>query len=343
MIKIALKLREAYQNKAKINDIDFRPVAQYLKNTSEYFNGCIVTYLKAEEHDLIFAKQIKLAQMMRAIDVLHCYTEREVINHKKSYIPDIYDLIDELKQLEKEFGQVTFIDNKLSVITEAITLEDIPLGEFKIVIDLHNTDHLYYIEAVNPNPAHGDEGVTHPHIRNGHLCEGNGTVPIGSALENGRIADFFLIIKSILETYNPESPYISLEDWFGIECYNCGESTNSEDIYICEGCEERFCDQCVVVCSICGGSYCDECINLCSICGRHICSSCSTTCSNCGNDICDDCSFVCECCGGVYCKSCLTRCEDCGQFFCPGCINEDELCEECAEKEEENEKPSTEV
>ena len=68
-----------------------------------------------------------------------------------------------------------------------------------------------------------------------------------------------------------------------------------------------------------------------------------TTCSNCGNDICDDCSFVCECCGGVYCKSCLTRCEGCGQFFCPGCINEDELCEECAEKEEENERPSTEV
>jgi hypothetical protein len=56
--------------------------------------------------------------------------------------------------------------------------------------------------------------VTHPHVLDDHLCEGEGRQAIHAALTAGRLVDFFHLVKGILETYNEDSPYEALSDWY---------------------------------------------------------------------------------------------------------------------------------
>ncbi len=43
-------------------------------------------------------------------------------------------------------------------------------------------------------------------------------IRIRTALEQGRLCDFFSLVRSILNTYSPDSPYVSLYDWCGVAC-----------------------------------------------------------------------------------------------------------------------------
>ena len=106
----------------------------------------------------------------------------------------------------------------------------------------------FLIEALDPHPATESEGVTHPHVRDEMLCTGEASSSISAALEAGRIADFFLIVRSVLTTYNPESPYVSLDNWNGEPCVDCGYYLNDDNRYFCEECEEHFCDECMSGC-----------------------------------------------------------------------------------------------
>src|SRR5690606_20967014 len=103
---------------------------------------------------------------------------------------------------------------RLSVTTEPITLEGVYLGPFRIELDV---DDLaagecadYRVIALEPNPAASNCDVTHPHIQDEQLCEGEGRPLIRRALGEGRILDFFEFVASVLRAYNPESPYVSL-------------------------------------------------------------------------------------------------------------------------------------
>ena len=234
--------------------------------------------------------------------------------------PRLPVLVDELDALEKEFGDIEFdaSKNTISVVTEPITLEDIYLGPFKIQLELNKLDQLYYISpylviALEPNPASTDDGVTHPHVSGEKLCEGDGSPAIRTALEEGRISDFFTIVRSILNTYSPDSPYVSLDDWDGTTCYDCGYTMSSENSYFCQYCENDYC------------------------------ADCSTYCRHCEETVCMSCSGQCSYCEEFVCRNCISECEVCGELFCQSCLEEN-LCPNCREeKENENEQQETEI
>jgi hypothetical protein len=229
-------------------------------------------------------------------------------------------LIEELDALEGEFGDIDFDASKstISVVTEPITLEDIYLGPFKIQLELSKLDHLYYsspyfVIALEPNPATTDDSVTHPHVSSEKLCEGDGSAAIRAALEEGRICDFFTLVRSILNTYSPDSPYVSLDNWNGTACYDCGCTVTSEDSYYCEHCEH---------------DYCGECSTYCRRCEETVCLGCSGQCSHCQE---------------MLCRNCVSKCEECGELFCESCLKDD-LCPNCREEQEqENERQETTI
>jgi hypothetical protein len=229
-------------------------------------------------------------------------------------VPSLRDLVGEIQQLQQEFDSYDYNrkSRTLSVTTDPITLEEIELGRFRI--DLHlaalaslGSRDVYDIEALEPNPAATDSGITHPHVSHGRLCEGDASAPIRAALQEGRICDFFLLVRSVLQTYNSHSPYVSLTNWESQPCYDCGSHMNDDNRYYCESCENDLCDGCI--------SYCRKC-------DRSICKGCLVECPHCQE---------------LYCERCMDACCECRQTCCPSCL-EDDLCPTCKEEQEkENE------
>ena len=138
--------------------------------------------------------------------------------------------------------------------TGPITLEDVSLGPFAIELHL---DRLagrrtpdaacFDCVALESKPAATDDAVTHPHVKGKTLCAGDATVPLTAALRAGRLADAFLLIRGVLQTYNPASAYVSLRDWGGSSCGECGRSVGPDDTFYCEQCHRDVCDDCFTV------------------------------------------------------------------------------------------------
>ena len=229
-------------------------------------------------------------------------------------LPTLGDIVAGILQIKEEYGEVG-LDLKartISVITDPIVLEEIPFGSFEIRLYINEVKKLhvespYKIIALEPNPAGSDCDVTHPHVSHQKLCEGDGYIPIRKAIEQGRLCDFFTIIVQILQNYNPDSPYVSLDDWEGISCYDCSCTVAGDDCYYCENCE------------------------------RDYCSHCSTYCQICDVTICLGCSFECPDCIKPVCRHCTAVCKECDETFCTDCINEDGLCQTCEDNRKENE------
>lgn len=222
--------------------------------------------------------------------------------------PSLRLVVDDLAALETEFDDVGFdlLGRQLWVVTGPIELDDVALGRFQI--RLHwgrlGESRPYVVEALDPNPAATDSGVTHPHVNDEALCEGYGKGAIRAALDEGRFLDFFLLVRQILETYNPSSAYVRIQDWVGTTCVDCGSTTDRDEAILCEHCESDLCSDC--------GSGCGDC-------GRINCSECRTVCHGCEAD---------------YCRRCLRACDACGESFCQECRT-DGLCEPCRENLEE--------
>lgn len=243
----------------------------------------------------------------------HLQRFKDLVNSDETSLPALSDIFSELSQIDQELGEYQFDlkEKTISVITEPVTLEDIPFGPFeiKLFIDqIHKiyTESCYRVIALQPNPAGTDSCVTHPHVSSERLCEGDGVVSIRKAIEQGRLCDFFTMIVNILQTYNPDSPYISLDDWEGISCYDCGYTVAGDDCYYCE--------------------YCD----------RDYCSQCSTYCQMCDTTVCLGCAYECPSCNEPVCQNCTAKCKECEEVFCKDCLNEEELCQNCEEQRKEN-------
>jgi len=197
-------------------------------------------------------------------------------------------IVGELRQLQDEFGDVEFdkSENTISVVTESITLEGITLGPFKIQLELNKLDQLYSnspyrVIALDPNPAATDSSITHPHVNAEKLCEGEGSAAIRAAIEEGRICDFFTLVRSILNTYGADSPYVPLDDWNGTSCYDCGYIVSSEDRYFCYRCEHDYCLDCSSYCNKCEETICLGCGGQCSGCEEFLCLNCVSKCQEC--------------------------------------------------------------
>ncbi len=206
-------------------------------------------------------------------------------NHLKqqpsALVPTPRQLLAELEQVTDEFGSCGYAgrDHELVTATGPIELEGVTLGPFEIRLSLAaaGTDWAYpcfRVVALDPNPACCDHTVCHPHVNDSQLCTGDGTATIRQALIDGRISDFFLIVRSILETYNPDSAYVSLREWDGSPCTSCGEYRDRDDLYSCRACEDDLCGSCVEFCTGCEEPFCDWHIQGCPECGDLYCADC---------------------------------------------------------------------
>jgi hypothetical protein len=221
----------------------------------------------------------------------------------------VREVYDDLAALASEFRDVHFdlAAQSIALTTAPVTLEGIYLGPFSILLEwdeIGRTTPDYRIIAQEECSASADAEVTHPHVRDERLCEGEGAAPIRRALAEGRILDFFTIVAQTLATYNAESAFVPLERWQGVACGDCGYTATDDDRTSCEHCEDDLC--------------CD----------------CSTGCSDCGRTLCSGCSHPCAGCSESHCESCLKPCTDCRKAFCEGCLNE-ECFEECRPEDQE--------
>ena len=254
---------------------------------------------------------------------------REVGDARSSFAPaataapGVGDIYADIRQLEAEFESVAvrWKEKVLVATTEAITLRGVELGPF--AIELHwearcEPGSRFEIVALEPNPAAGGKGdVTHPHVRDRHLCAGEAVAPLRKALEDGRIADAFVLVRSVLRTYNPSSPYTPLAEWGGSPCRECGRNATGDERYCCEGCDADFCGECTSGCARCDSTRCAGCLDPCALCRQPCCSSCLTDDPD-GREICTDCWRTCDDCDRRVPKDRLEN------RLCPECPTEED-------------------
>jgi hypothetical protein len=221
-------------------------------------------------------------------------TERRPFSASEIY-RDILALDEEFEGLEIDFDK-----HELSVTTDRIVLEDWNLGAFQIRLDWHSLGEppAYRVVALDPHPPASRDDVTHPHVQDEHLCEGDGRAAIRAALTECRLYDFFMLVSQVLHTYGRGSAYVELDKWNGICCDDCGNSIHEDDRYYCSRCDATLCSGCSCSCEDCGESYCSGCLGTCAACGCDYCSSCLAMCPVCKKRFCEDCRQ------GGLCKSC---------------------------------------
>lgn len=210
------------------------------------------------------------------------------------------EIVEELRAIEEEFGSVSINcrETTASVTTEPIELQDVYLGRFRITLDwqqIGNTTRAFSIEALEPNPAASMDSYVHPHVDDETLCAGDGKLAIEAALSQGRICDFFVLVRQILNTYNSGSAYVQLDDWFDSECRDCGDSTPHDDMRQCDRCDTEICRHCVSGCGDCCDDFCSDCTSGCADCDSETCATCLNDCEGCGKRICERCFEDGEC------------------------------------------------
>ena len=219
-----------------------------------------------------------------------------MISNVRNQLPSLRHIFEELSQLENEFGRIecNLQERTVSVFTDPIELDGTFLGDFEIRLEIDKLAQLrdsnaFRIVALDPHPAATNDSVTHPHVSDEYLCAGDAGAALVQALATGRICDAFLLVKSVLETYNSSSPYVSLEDWYGVPCYECGYVTDEENSFYCEGCDHGFCSECFSYCRSCETSFCVSCLSECPVCEESACENCLSLCSECGEPMCVSC------------------------------------------------------
>ena len=239
-------------------------------------------------------------------------TRQSIVDATANHEVQAKEVFRDLVALSQEFDELRFDskDRKLLVETESIRLDGLDLGRFKIELDvesLSSKNNAYYeFIALDPNPAESNDNTVHPHVDANRLCEGEAQSTIRLALRQGRLLDFFQIVRQVLGSYNPSSAYTKIADWSGRACNHCGYTTDPDDTCDCRCCE------------------------------TNVCVDCTCSCCNCDRDFCGNCHDPCTDCYEPVCESCRVACEDCSESFCPQCTTKNKRCETCEEKSEED-------
>lgn len=241
-------------------------------------------------------------------------------------VPEPAEWLAEVRQLEVEFSsvEVRWADRLLRAVTEPIVLRGVSLGPFAIDfgwdrVGRRSGVHCFDLVALDPRPAAGRDGVTHPHVQDDALCPGDASHPLDEAVADGRLADAFLLIRSVLTTYNPQSAYVPLAGWDGVICSDCGQRVDREDRLTCERCECDLCEDCTHSCAACSATRCSDCLESCDICSdRHCRGSLGPTPS--GRAVCSDCLAPCARCSAPVPTDELTA----DTRLCPTCVQEED-------------------
>jgi hypothetical protein len=258
----------------------------------------------------------QLDQLGRALPVLHG-AARSI-----DRAPGLAEWVQELNGLADEFGglESDADQSTLRAVTEPVTLEGVELGPFAIELALDWSGRqrgtgCFRIVALDPNPATGREEVCHPHVNGDELCAGDANVPIGRALADGRLVDAFVLVRSVLTTYNPRSAYVRLDVWDGLTCDDCGDRVDRD-----ESCS----------CPACGNDLCDHCASACRVCEETRCNGCLTTCDGCDDPCCSRCLERVKS-GASLCSRCRDECRGCQTAVHHADLDNDALCESCRE------------
>lgn len=258
-----------------------------------------------------------------------------------------------LALIREEGGEIELSEDVIKLV--------IPVSDFCLP-DTNGEEHLFEdlkiefsteggeFQVAVIGPEFENQGYCHPHIdHKAGICEGAAEVGIQNALTSCNVLAAFDLIIALLHTYNPSSPFFSLEDINGESCSDCGEITSEPNT--CAACEAILCSDCYHTCGACGEILCSGCYHACSACGeilcvncRYGCSACGTmvceshinVCVNCDDDVCDDCLYRCADCEKTLCNDCSHRCADCGNPLCSNCADfcdscNKTLCEDCKE------------
>jgi hypothetical protein len=254
--------------------------------------------------------ECSMPSVLTEVTALH---QRLTYRAGRKHLVTASDVYRDLITLGEEFEDLDYDAKlcRLSITTESIVLEGVYLGPFEIQLQWARVNSggepAYRVIAKDPHPAESRENVTHPHVMDEILCEGDGKHGIRRALSEGRLLDFFTLVSGVLQTYNAESPFVELALWSGSSCSDCGALVDEDYSYSCQKCGDSICGECETVCGGCDDSCCSSCIGMCSACEES------------------------------FCRRCLKPCEGCHRHVCSGCLDEQERCTKCHEDESENE------
>jgi hypothetical protein len=227
------------------------------------------------------------------------------VSAPESRFASAQEIFADLVALPGEFPEFDW-DHKertLTAVTAPISFDDVWLGPFAIELNwegIYCPRHgCYRIIAQEPNPSSLDDDITHPHVQGEVLCEGEAAYAIRRSLSQGRLMDFFLLVRSVLATYSSTSPYVAIENWDGVRCEECDYTGAPFDLSRCARCDRRLCEGCCTSCSACESGCCYECRADCSVCEDLCCVDCLEPCSGCGCQVCPNCRDV-----NLKCEKC---------------------------------------
>jgi hypothetical protein len=236
--------------------------------------------------------------------------------------PSLRFLLEELKQIEADFGGLTidWKDKAVCATTESVALQHVELGPFAIRfywlrLPRAFDSFCFDVVALEPNPPQVSDDVTHPHVKNNKLCAGDAIGPVKSALKQGRLADAFHLVRGVLFTYNPRNPHVALEEWQGVRCYDCECLISADDIYGCGSCSEDYCGDCVARCHGCGDIRCENCLQRCSRCELQCCCHCLMPVKGTDGGFCPDCRRLCTACNAAF----FVEAHGADMGLCPAC------------------------
>ena len=224
-------------------------------------------------------------------------------------------IISNLKTLLEESRIVQEEPLKVSWTLRDLYLENVWIGDLEVRLNLEEFE--VKVRNISADIDYRG-GYHHPHVNsNGAICW-NGYDDAARAYH--RSGDFLALkdlIDNLLNTYNPDSPFIRLDDWengFGTECYECGERWPEDDLLYVESTDGDLCPDC--------RTYCDECMT--SVACRHFDDNWNM-CVDCLEDKTD----YCQECGNQFLMEDLVK----------NSTDEDEeqeyLCEDCLRKRKE--------
>jgi len=304
MIRIATLLQKQWQlglQRQKEAEVPlssvFRPYLKRLRKAENLLN-------LARHHGLRLIEPLleeKVICQVRNLRItLQDYETIQFTDRHQFHLRDFYQ---DLVQLELEFAElrIDWDESLLIVETETIILEDVELGHFSIRLNWkqwaqeHSVACLRIV-AEEPNTAELSHEISHPHVRDGELCAGEAQSALNKALEEGRLAEAFLIVRSVLTTDNRNSAYVRLDEWRGLPCYDCGFVTSPDDRSYCDCCKHDYCSNCVSSCASCDNWRCMSCVETCSACQESCCRYCSMSSAISDQELCRSCREICPGC-----------------------------------------------
>jgi hypothetical protein len=309
LLRAALRLQCAWQQVAPLSACERSRLDEQTRCSLAAYQAAWAQLTKARQHNLLLAKaRLEPALLIRAASLCEALNKVSATLGTAPVVPPLRELLGELRQIATDFGRfsIDWRSGALGTVTAPIILRGVGLGPFEIrfvwqrLIQASDVS-CFSITALEPNPAASNEAVTHPHVKERHLCAGQATALIESALSQGRLADAFGLIRGVLSCYNRLSAHVPLEEWSAAaSCYDCGQSASAGPLDACEACQNDFCGDCFDLCSVCSGAVCKGCATHCGVCGLACCHDCLAPTGVALRNCCPNCRLRCPFCDALF-------------------------------------------